>query len=474
MKLGIQTERFDQAVFDFCVRANIGVFKAIAPQSVALLGQLRLALPECKFIYRPHFETQPLDDPERRAREAVDAVMGHLEQFPYDYTELYNQTGLWKKAYDYIAFTIEAARLLEARGQKLLAYSFSWGNPCGFVQDPYEDDPARWLDGLREHWAPYCDGLRAVQAAGGGLALHQYKVPDEDDKFSIFRHRLVREVLPDDLKDILIDLTEFGLDHRADPGASGWSGDSWGWTPAQYAAWLIKTARAIGKEVARAAIFICGTDMWTSFDILGHPEIADAIAEANRPTDGTVLPDWIEDLRGQATNPTGLERTGNQGIVVHHSGNDAPEANQISYLLREPDTYHFAIRNDGGIVCLYDPKWVVWHTSHEAWNHGGVAAAFLGLFMGGAMPSEAAFAAFRKLHRWLCHVEGVADVVAGHKDFAPTDCPGDSYPGYRPRLFAATDLEVVAQRVTKLERTLSDLAAGFKALGDDLENKLRR
>jgi len=216
--------------------------------------------------------------------------------------------------------------------------------------------------------------------------------------------------------------------------------------------------------------------MWTSFDILGHPEIADAIAEANRPAGETALPDWIEDLRGQATNPTGLERTGDKGIVVHHSGNDAPEANQISYLLREPDTYHFAIRNDGGIVCLYDPKQVVWHTSHKAWNHGSVAVGILGLFMDGVMPTEEAFAGWRKLHHWLCHVEGVMDVVVGHKDFAdpPTDCPGDWYPEHRSRLFAATDLEAVAWRVTNLERTLSDLATGFKSLGEDLEHKLRR
>jgi len=268
-------------VLEFCVRANIGVFKSIAPQPIHLLRELKAALPNCKFIYRPYFETQPLDNPTRRAHEAVDAAMSHLSQFPYDYTELYNETGLWDEAYDYITFTVEAAQLLETQGQKLLAYSFAWGNPCGFVSDPYNNSPAQWMEGLREHWAPYCEGLRWVQVGGGGLALHQYKIPATDDKFSILRHRLVREILPNDLKDIPIWLTEFGLDHKANPDESGWKGHSWGWSPAKYALWLSRMASRIGDEVAGAAIFGCGMPGWWSFDILGYPVIADTIAQVN-------------------------------------------------------------------------------------------------------------------------------------------------------------------------------------------------
>lgn len=113
------------------------------------------------------------------------------------------------------------------------------------------------------------------------MALHQYKIPTELDQFSIFRHRLVRQVLPPDLRDIEIDLTEFGLDHKAEAGNSGWRGSAWGWSAERYADWIVETARAIGNEVRSAMIFVCGTRTWHSFEILDQPVIADAIRKAN-------------------------------------------------------------------------------------------------------------------------------------------------------------------------------------------------
>lgn len=471
MKLGIQTQRLDQAVFDFCVRAKIGVFKAITPQPVGLLQELKAVLPDCVFIYRPHFKNQPLDDPEHRAHEAVDAAMGHLKQFPYDYTELYNETGLWDEAYDYIALTIEAARLLAIQGQKLLAYSFAWGNPSGFVTDPYEEDPARWLEGLRQHWIPYFDGLRMIRTVGGELALHQYKIPNTDDKFSIFRHRLVRQILPADLEVVPIWLTEFGLDDKADPGSSGWRGASWNWTAERYAAWLIETSRAIGKEVAGGTIFICGTPDWWSFDILDHPVIADAIAQVNEEEKG-MLPDWIIDLRGEAIEHTGYDLKQPCGILFHHAGSYAPVANQLEYLKRHA-CYHFAL-SQNSVHYLRDISERVWHAGDGPdgrWNSRGVAVCFLGCYMG-TKPRDAMFATARKLHSWLIEECRVPDVIKGHKDVRMTDCPGNWYPGdenpnYRDMLLGNIP------STAELRARIAELESGLVSLRNNIDELLR-
>jgi len=179
------------------------------------------------------------------------------------------------------------------------------------------------------------------------------------------------------------------------------------------------------------------------------------------------LPVWIQDLRGQATAPIGETRNLNKGIVIHHTGSDAALTNQLSYLLRAQETYHYAIDVEGKTYALYDHGQQVYHAGIQEWNQGGVAVCFIGLLMG-RMPTEAAFAAFRQLHHYLCHVNSIMDVIVGHKDLKATACPGDWYPQYRGKLFSATDEEGLTQRISALEGKIAKLAQGLKSLADQI------
>lgn len=169
------------------------------------------------------------------------------------------------------------------------------------------------------------------------------------------------------------------------------------------------------------------------------------------------LPDWIVDLRDKATNATGYKIVQPIGIVIHHTANEAPLQNQLAWCLREEDSYHFMVDEDGAIYCLHDPGEVCWHAGdgkNGKWNRGGVAVCFIGLFMEGKMPSDAAFAAYRRLQQWLTAAKNVPSLVIGHKEVPrPTACPGDWYPKYRYRLFNSNNskLEQLEQRVLLLE-----------------------
>jgi len=431
-KLGIQTQRLDQAVLGFCLRANVGVFKSIAPQPVDLLRELKAALPGCIFIYR-WMGGQPLDDPVRRAGEAYAGIMPHLAEFPYDYAEAYNECGLWDDGPLYNQFTVELASKLHQSGQKLLAYSFSVGNPPGYATFPYEEDPILWLQELERYWAVYHQGLRASD----GLALHQYKLPPHDDKFTLLRHRLVDLVLPLDLRAKPIFLTEFGLDDVANPGESGWRGSSWNWMPHEYAQWLFDTFRQIRHEVAGATIFVCGNMGWDSFEIVDQPIIADAIRRANEEEE--MLPEWITDIRDEFPLGTGRTKWPKRGICVHHMGSRAPWDNCVDYLKGTAKVgYHGGIDKRGGIWLFKSLPAVVWHAGdggNGPWNTGGVAICFEGLLTGQGRPTKEQFASFRKLRAWLLS-QGVGEELVGHKMVRlpaySTQCPGDWWPDRAP------------------------------------------
>jgi hypothetical protein len=438
VKLGIQTQRLDRAVVDFAIRANIASFKAIAPQPVELLQEIKRALPNCLFIYRPYFHTQPLDDPRRRAREAVEAAMPMLAQFPWDYTELFNETGLWDQAYDYITFTIEAARLLHIAGHKLLAYSFAWGNPPGFASFPYEQDPAGWLEGLRQQWAPYCDGLRAVQEAKGGLAMHQYKIPNCKDMFSILRHRLVRQALPADLKNIPMHLTEFGLDDKANPGQSGWRGSSWNWTAERYAEWLEGISIAIGDEVASAQIFGCGMTGWDSFEVLDQPVIADGIARANQGGNGvvsmgTLLPGMRDVIAQLPRHPTkAMPRRDPQGILgfaIHHTG--AVMGKDALGCAIQTANYHIQ-RNGwpgiayGVVISLSGESVQSLYLEEMGYHVGEHNPYWFGILLDGdctaTNPTPAQLAELERIIRLRPDWQ-----IKGHYELRPTLCPGQGW-----------------------------------------------
>jgi len=456
-KLGVQTQQLDRAVLDFCLRANVGVFKSICPQPVDLLRELKAALPECIFIYR-WVGGQALDDPAKNARDAYNGIMPHAAEFPYDYIEAYNQVGLWDDGPPYNQFTVELTGLLHQTGQKLLAYSFSVGNPPGYATFPYEEDPAEWMRQLEQQWGVYHDGLRA---ADGG-AFHQYKLPRQDDKFTLLRHRLVQQILPPDLKGKPKYLTEFGLDDVANPGESGWRGSSWNWTAERYAKWLIETWRRIKHEVAGATIFVCGGKGWDSFEILGQPVIADAIRQANEEGEEMAWP-WRDRRDSLLRHPTNKyarrPKEKINGMVWHHSAIAAPVpverlAEAFVNNFGWPGlAYHLYVDNNGIAHLALDLEEMGSHASND--NDHTVGICIAGRFLKGVTPTPGQIDTATAVALALMEEYPQIVNVWAHRDLSATACPGwvGGFEKWKRALLGGepTELERLRERVKTLE-----------------------
>ena len=286
-KLGYHVQGWTPGTLETVLRANAPVLKTMAQDAEPIRAVLR-ARGDVQIIVRRYF-----DDAEQarllQARYAggkecaamvaaqfrdVAKVVPKLQLW----AEGLNETGLWNDAAAYNAFSVGFAEECRRQGFRPLVYSFPTGNPPGYIDGSPED--------LARYWAHYLDGLRAAKACDGGLALHEYSAPRMQDQetWLCLRYRRVYAVLPSDLRDLPLMITECGIDG----GVVGAPVENAGWrafaSVGEYVAQLAwyDTAIAEDEYVLGATIFTAGNlDKWSSFDVTNVIEIAEMIAERN-------------------------------------------------------------------------------------------------------------------------------------------------------------------------------------------------
>lgn len=198
------------------------------------------------------------------------------------YAEALNETGLWQRADAYDAFTVGFSEECAKLGMRPAVYCFPTGNPPGYGNPP----------DLKSYWAHYVNGLRAAKAANGALALHEYSWPtmQKDATWLCLRYRRVIPILPEDVRDIPILITECGIDYgasglgRRDAEEAGWRHTDPPTTSEMYADQLRWYAGEIAKDrqVIGATVFTAGNaDKWTSFDVTGVEPVISCLREVN-------------------------------------------------------------------------------------------------------------------------------------------------------------------------------------------------
>jgi hypothetical protein len=169
------------------------------------------------------------------------------------------------------------SRIIAGAGLRALCFQFATGNP-----------PLELWDGVVEQ-------LRTIKAAGGGLALHAYNQPDlltYSAEYYIARHVTVYSAFPEDLRDLPLFLTEFGIDGGVGGGDPNWPGPpprpGHGWrsyTDEPGFTQQLKDAEGVIRMPAAlkgATLFTFRGGGWESFEMTGTTMIARYIGDKNK------------------------------------------------------------------------------------------------------------------------------------------------------------------------------------------------
>lgn len=224
------------------------------------LGEIKRQFPDCQTWFRHWFaeQDQRLDDPPRRAIEALQAVLADLDNAQcrqhVDWISSYNETGLFADAERYRDFETVFTEQAHREGLKVVSYNFSVGQP------------------------PLDDWDRYTPVSGDALGLNQYHAPSMDSpgaEWTLLRHVKVR-ARTGYTGPILIG--ETGVDW----GVLGQQLDGWrkGSAVEEYVRqlrWAAEQFRQTG--VTAAFLFNAGGWGWESFEVGNVPEIADCLAE---------------------------------------------------------------------------------------------------------------------------------------------------------------------------------------------------
>lgn len=195
----------------------------------------------------------------------------HLQQLAgdvIDYYELTNELACTGAAAlrELNSFSLEVMRALP--GVKFLLGSIAEGNPP-IIEDIVELVPA----------------LRVAKTNGGGLALHEYSQPTMLTEATWHCGRFIRiiDALPDDLKDIIIYVTECGIDGGAVVQmfpvrfGRGWRTYTTEVPYLNQLRWYNALMEA--NRIKGGTIFNVGSEeRWKDFELIGANLIADYIA----------------------------------------------------------------------------------------------------------------------------------------------------------------------------------------------------
>lgn len=223
----------------------------------------------------------------REVAALIEARFGHLRELRDAqgrlagdgrfYVEGLNEIGLWDDAPAYNAFTVGFADECRRRGLLPAVFNFPTGNPPGYRGDGSPED-------LWAYLRHYEDGIRACQAAGGAIVLHEYDYPNYGAHWTWhpLRYRRLRAALPARYHSIPIIIGETGIDHGvvgpvAHPKLeAGWRAARWPdgrpVTEHEYAEGLARYDDALLEDdyVLAAMIFQAG-GFWDSFLVRPGP-----------------------------------------------------------------------------------------------------------------------------------------------------------------------------------------------------------
>ncbi len=358
------------------------------------------------------------------ARVMVDRSLIRLAEFPCSHVQITNEPAISSRdAMKRMAeFDAECSRLMKPHRYAVTLANLGTGNP------PRMD----W-------WCDYQPAIAQGIVDGAVLLLHAYTWPGSDDRWLLYRHRMVYEGCPEHDWEGLpkplwigLFLGEIGFDIGVqEPGKHG------GWrnlmNAHKYAAWLQGVNQELLKDpyVLGAAVFCCGNLdwKWTGYDIWQEP--AAEVATFGTPVyrDVTVVKPEIVNLVGKLPHDEYPRRSTNKikWTVSHHSGGTQGIITRPIRHIRAINrfhrrkgwngiAYHFAIARDGTIYrCLQD-SWVGYHCPTRNWNGRGI------LYIGNLLeepPSAAQLKAGKDLTRWL------GKPCVDHRDVPRnTSCPG--------------------------------------------------
>jgi len=457
--------------------------------------RLKEVSPETLIIGRKFFRSQPLDNPEGRANDAVRAILGSTcaREGAIDTFQIYNEVGPHITE-DYRDFDVEAARLLHAEGLKHVAGSWSTGTPEVLPINP--DGTSDWTS----HW------MRPVLQVTDYIGTHSYCAPRMDDPRGLdpahpgegwFCARFVkaRRILMEAQLGFALPpwvISECGIDS----GATKWdAGNQGGWRSFVSAAEYLKDLQwydailQLYPWMVGGAVYCYGTldPYWDSYDIIG--EMAELLtgrmeAELGQGPGPPPYPDWLMDLRAILPKRGSYNvRAGGlasvRKIVIHHS-QAAPIVGpwQIAeFHIADPPGghgwpeigYQAAAAVDGRVWQCVDWEKHSYHAKET--NADSIGICLLGDFRNGYEPPESQLAGVRRLISYLEALVGRPLQILGHKDVNPAKvCPGDTWDAWKHRLLGGPDPEPDWERMYHEAMGRVDvLGNGMMGIGEIVE-----
>ena len=464
-KLGVHVYQFAGApeIVDFIQRARPRVLKTVDLDET-VLKICRNASPDTLIIGRLWCESQEYrTDPGKEAREFCQRrLLPVAEQLRglIDAWEGYNEGG-WQGPEDlaaYAVFEAERTWLLAEEGFRSVVGNFAPGKPA------------------LEDWEHFVPALRAAKVAGGFLGLHEWSGPaltsltawdpdhpdkeGEDEGWLTLRYRKVyRRVLPADLRDLPLIITECGIDGKLNPYASygpgGWqhlAADEYLQQLAWYDGELQRDPYVVGACVSTLG---GGSLAWDNYDIKGEmsAKLADYIAaHPPEPWAGGPAPlsedqqllatlaaefgEQFADYREMLPKKSEYTRRPLEAIrylVIHHTGPGTTPQTHSSTLARSQMeargwpaiNYHFLVYpNQVRYVGPLDTS----RPHVHGYNDQAVGIALVGDFDQGP-PSTSTVALTARLCRVLERKLGRKLARRGHRDLTlagETTCPGNT------------------------------------------------
>ena len=370
----------------------------------------------------------PNMNPMQAARTMVDRVRHRLGNYPCSHVQITNEPAIsssdaMKRMGD---FDAECSHQMKLRGRKITLANLAQGNP---------PDMSWWRD--------YQGAIAQGMADGAVLLVHAYTWPGVDDRWHLWRHRMIYNGCPEHgweglPRNLWIDLVigEIGFDYGVVESGihRGWRNLPHGhqMEAHDYAVWLEGVNRELLKDkyVVGAAVFCCSNLdwKWTGYDVWPEPaaEIATFCTPLYRhhetkpdivnlvgvlPVKGKYPQRWVKNV---------------DTTVIHHSGGRAKIKDSVAYIKAinrwcqwargwNGFPYHFAVGQDGTKYrCLKD-SWKGNHTG--GWNRRADGIVSLGNHTK-RPPTAPQQRAVQELIRWRGHP------CKGHRDIHMTACPG--------------------------------------------------